>query len=884
MNDAIEMYQIAIDGYGKVLEDGCYQILKAEYALGSACMKIAEEERPKDVDVEKLFQKVLSGCKWRKSRRNPEEAPGSRNGEHRSTMETQISRHQDNERDWRELEFDTIGDLTLLYADQGDLAKAAKTYVRAIKRFGEPLPSKDVEAFVYHTDTYATQPFGERKKRNEGMGFVYQRAFKQFNSILRRGSQEHALTLITILNRGINLVLRERERERETEKLLRDAYDGLKCALGKEHAMVLIAAHHLAVLLDKRGVEWKEAGKLHQIAIEGFEKRLSNNNHDNIKGITDCMVRLGLGNHYLLLKEPKKDEARPKEDKACPEDKAREQFELVENFLQYPQGLCDQNLYNRLRHCAKLGTARTYMKTKSMSAKEILKDVESKLQCANHSDLDLCQTSFLLGQLYEDDHRKGKQYEGEHPLWLAEAAYKKSRRGYRHLIGPDSPLTLSVMKRLGRVRVELGKHLMINKNEEERKRAKGMTAKAEKIFCQAFESYQSLYGSLHPPTLRLASHLGLTCLELQNYEKAARLCKLARDGLVKACGEDDHTTIKAERALGLVYLAQWQLPKARKSADRVLKWCQQQGEKQNWMHIDASAEMGTVYEAEENLEDAKKMYKKARVGYSKIQGLHGALAGLEMEMKLGNLYRRQNKSRKAELIARSAIQRFQKIKPRGGVGLARAKILLAHILMDREGAMGILKEMSESLDKDHPLYIDAIAVLGSMEPRSTAEVDQKETYLREALRGYEAALVPGHVKTKNVMDLLSRLYRSLGRKAEAEAMDKRKNAIDFVAETVDDRAATNNDNIDHGIGQATKSWGDEEWGSASDKDDRCDGDLTGEDLTGEDLTGEDLTEDSFTEGELTSMTCRQTITVEKLATVLAIDSNWTSGLSRGIIW
>jgi hypothetical protein len=72
-----------------------------------------------------------------------------------------------------------------------------------------------------------------------------------------------------------------------------------------------------------------------------------------------------------------------------------------------------------------------------------------------------------------------------------------------------------------------------------------------------------------PPTLGLANHLGLVYLEPRRYPEAARLRKLAHVGLAKACGEDDHTTIIAERALSSTYLTQWELLKAHKAAHRV---------------------------------------------------------------------------------------------------------------------------------------------------------------------------------------------------------------------------------------------------------------------------------------------------------------------------
>jgi hypothetical protein len=66
------------------------------------------------------------------------------------------------------------------------------------------------------------------------------------------------------------------------------------------------------------------------------------------------------------------------------------------------------------------------------------------------------------------------------------------------------------------------------------------------------------------------------------------------------------------------------------------------------MHIDARAEMGTVYEAREDLECAGKMYREDHAGYGEIPGLDEELARADMATKLSNLHRRHNKLEEAE--------------------------------------------------------------------------------------------------------------------------------------------------------------------------------------------------------------------------------------------
>ncbi|KAI0543572.1 hypothetical protein F4679DRAFT_568226 [Xylaria curta] len=803
--DAISMYKIAIEGYDKVFEAGSRRTLKAKHALGRTSMQLKEEQHD---FAEKLFKEVLNECREKNIRgiiKKDDVDAVQHRGENAGTSKI----HENDAREWNELKYDTIGDLTLLYAGQSDMHKAIETYKLAMERLGvSPL---DIEAFDYNLATRASQLFEERKKRNEQAGALYQCAIKRLDSMLRKGLKEHALVLITVLNLGINRVFRGKSQEGETEDLLRRAYDGFqtlfdqeyKARRGSEHTMTLVAAHHLACLLDVRHFK-PEAEKLHQQAVRGLlERKVKYGNKD---AEILCMSLLGLGNHYISSKPPNK-------------KKAREQFEMVENLSKENIGLS-----NKFKFRAMLGVARANTK-KEAERTRYLEDIKTDLKriSQDRPDLDLCHARLALGQLYEDEYQ----------LELAEEEYRASLSGYRALMGPDYLGNISIMKRLGRVCEKLGKQWVMDEDAMKRRHAKKKTNEAREILLKALEDYQRLCGPMHPPMLRLAMHLGQLCLELRQRDEAALLSELARDGLVKALGEDDRATIAAERALGLTYLNQWRLQPAQKTAEQAIAWCEQHLSEQDQMRIEATAEMGAVYDACGNLEAAERMYQQALEGFQKARGVQNERA-LEMEMRLGDLYRKQGKASEAEEKIISALKGFQG-KPRCDVRIFETKMLLAHVTMDMKLAIEVQKEMGIKLDEDHELYIDSTALLGTL-----CKSVERGKYLKEALKSYEKVLVPGHGKIISVMNQLAEWYNDQGCETDAKEMEKCRDTIRKKDGSED--TFTTDHNVAYGAKRKViQSWSEgDEWANTDDDfEDESEEDIDSSDTTLS-LTGETI--------------------------------------------
>ncbi|GAB1316311.1 hypothetical protein MFIFM68171_06521 [Madurella fahalii] len=280
--DAAEMYELAVNGFGRTTRAGSYAALKAKRALGNAYMRTMEEQRQDD--AERLLLDVVEGCGTKNVRKQldaeiPTGPADAKSGVHQRGIKKKAftcKYHNHLLRKWHALELNALGDLTILYAGRGDMTKATEAYSRALKKFGTPPP--DIEAFSPPSDDShfvappqtlsvnsnyyphgsptwaASEPPGNREKWHKKARGLYHRAMKGFERLLP-DFRRNPLTLITELNLGINQIFRGRVLERETEDFLTRAYDGLKELLGRGHRMARTAARYLGILSDARRSE-----------------------------------------------------------------------------------------------------------------------------------------------------------------------------------------------------------------------------------------------------------------------------------------------------------------------------------------------------------------------------------------------------------------------------------------------------------------------------------------------------------------------------------------------------------------------------------------------------------------------------------------------------
>lgn len=793
LHEAIKMYKIAVAGYeslAKLVEPLDY--LEAQYVLSRVYVKVGQqrqaEKRPRE--AEDLFAKAkdLLDAVWRKCnektiRRQMKKANRSAQSKNTGGVGPQTTRGMANQPgrrakgakdsntssannkfatqgnrdrlkdynsgdhtdDWYRLELDTIADLTLLYADGHQFDQAAKTYCKALKKFGTPLDQ--IEVFIEEWESRLSQPHEENQVRDDAASHVYETALRRFDSLYRK---THVLNMITAVNLGINYS--NRTKFLEAEELLRRALKGFEELIdsadgkttGLKHMMTLLATRHLGVLLTLRH-NFGEAQKLLEKARNGFSLKLGPEHPLTLTVLSD------LAQNYYSKRPPQHDEA-------------ESLFRMAKIGFEKSIGS-----NHRLTLRTALGLSRVCAQKDVTTTLEICSDVLQRLAPrATAYDLDVCDTLFFLGRLYTE------QGNLEH----AETLLRECSAGFRFLGGPKSIKYLQASKRLGCL------CSLRNKTEE-----------AEKILSEALKGFETVQGAFHNSTLAIARDLGSLYLSQKRLKDAEALCDRAYKGFQKVYGRDSRSTAEAAQTLGSVYLEQGEFSNAKDmctkafhSFQNVLK------DKNNHAILKAAMDTAKVCAAiggMENTETAEKMYKRAVYGFTETKGADDPLT-LDAQLKLGEVYRQQGRYRIAEEMILGALRKLKLKFPQGDATVFEAMLCLGNLRFDqgntdngdRQGdeygkeAEHLIKEARDGLIKwlgpNAPLSLDASALLGELFLDGGCDADEGEELLKGVLEGYCETLTPGHPKTIRIMDRLIEQCEKETRPDEARALRKRK--------------------------------------------------------------------------------------------------------------
>jgi tetratricopeptide (TPR) repeat protein len=795
LSKAIGMYKIAIAGYeslGPLKVPLDYH--KAQYALGSVCVKVGKQKQAKkelkgpeslSIEAKNLFNEVLNKCDEKTVRKQTKKinksaqskdagqaGPASTGGtanrpdqrandgkdnEHTSTTKkksaTQGNQAKSTDQgsgdladDWYRLELNTIADLTLLYADEHQFDKAAETYSKALTKFGTaPL---EVEAFTGQWEFRLSQPYEDKKTRDDEASGVYERALRRFDSVFRK---THVLNMITALNLGINYSLRAKLQQ--AEDLLRRALEGFKKLLdsagrettGVEHMVMLLTFRHLGILLTEQH-KFDEAQELLEKALDGFSLKLG------LEDSSTLAVLCDLARNYLARRPPQYDEAEKLYQKAAT---GFERNRIRSN--------------HRLAFRAALGLTRVQARKDIVNASKSCKEVIRRLQQRTEArNLDVCDGQLFLGRLYEE--------QGD--LENAEATLRKCLEGFKYLDGPNSIKYLQAAKRLGCL-------------YDKQKNSDG----AETILKEALKGFETVLGAFHNSTLTIAQDLGSLHLRQKKLKEAEALCNRAFKGFEKVAGQDSRPTAEAAHALGTVYLEQGKFSQAKEMyAKAFLVYQKVLKDKNDPLILQAAIDWGKVCAAigdKENNETAAKMYQRAVDGFTKTNGAGDPLT-LDAQLKLGEVCRQQGKFQIAETKIQGALDGFQLNLTQGHPKIFEAKLRLGHLRFDQKNAdedddqgskeadeaEDLIKEARDSLvgslGPDDPLSLEASALLGELYLDNDEDADEGETLLKGVLDGYCEQLTPGHPKTIRTMDSLIDHYKTKGRSRYAKEMLKRK--------------------------------------------------------------------------------------------------------------
>jgi tetratricopeptide (TPR) repeat protein len=762
LEDAENMYRRAVEGFEGIGLSKQVSTLEAKHALGSVCIKVGKQGK-----AEKLFLDILQACDEknnRKLKREPkkpteENTRGQPNPAAKGNALPQADQGKSNEQrsnnkasDWHEVELDTVAGMSLLYADQGKLDKAAETYKRALKVFGRP--PDQVEVFTYDWGDRSSLPYTDRNERDKAAEMIYHRALRKFESEL---GKEHVFTLTTALNLGINYSLQGKSLE--AEELYRRACKGFEKELGTDHIMTLCSVRNLAVLLTIQH-KLAEATPMHQQAIDGFSTKFGPEHPFSL------MAMSNMGIHYMSLKEPQE---------------AENVFNWAVDGFRRKFGLDHRSTLGAMRD---LG--RAYVKQgKFDRAEELFGEVLQRFQLqVNVPDLEKCYSLIspdmeekmatealnrLVGEITRMDLEEchtfmslGRLYDVQGRWDEAEVAFRQCLQGYEKSAGPDAIDTLKATRRLGLLCKEQGK-----------------LDEAEEMIQQALDGFGKVRGPFHTATLKIAGHLSSLYIGQRKLDRAEEMYQRVFDGFEKVLGPDHQSTVEAAYTLGKLYMDQGKMKEAEKMNKRVLQEFEKTLGANHDSTLTAATDLGNVYTAMNRRDEAERMYRRAIEGFSKARG-PDHLFTLDPLLRLGNLHREQHKLDDAEAEIQQALNGLEHLLGPDCPDTLRAVLslgLLKHQQKRTDDAEKLIwrakNGLEEWLGPDDISTLDATANLGYLYLKDLYQLDKAEEYIKSALSGYEKTLIPGHPSTLRAVNHLTYLYQNQGRQEESEEILQR---------------------------------------------------------------------------------------------------------------
>jgi len=230
--------------------------------------------------------------------------------------------------------------------------------------------------------------------------------------------------------------------------------------------------------------------------------------------------------------------------------------------------------------------------------------------------------------------------------------------------------------------------------------------------------------------------------------------------------------------LGNLYNNQDKLAEAEKMYERALRGKEEALGPKHTSTLDTVNNLGSLYKGQGKLAEAEKMYERALRGKEEALGPKHT-STLTTVNNLGNLYIDQDKLAEAEKMYERALRgKEEALGPKhtstlttiNNLGLLYAgqgKLAEAEKMYERA-----LRGYEEALDPKHTLTLTTVNNLGLLYTNQGKLAEAKKMYER-ALRGYEEALGPKHTSTLTTINNLGLLYASQGKLAEAEKMYER---------------------------------------------------------------------------------------------------------------
>jgi tetratricopeptide (TPR) repeat protein len=508
-------------------------------------------------------------------------ADGIKGNEHEANDKTQEHRMNKIER----LEDNAIAGLTLLYAEQGNLAKAVETYIFALEDFSEKALDQ-VEAFTYEWAPGLYEDFKFKKARTKEREDVYKLAIKRFSTDL---GEDHSLTLITALNLGMNYKIQKKKAE--SEEMLKVALRGFRSTFekkhlvkaGSEHFMTLRCLQELAGWSVEEG-KFREAESMLRQVTSGFSAKFGLDQEHPF----GLLATLDQGRCYLYSQNLEK--AEEMFNKALTEFKQHEKFGDRHMFTAEAMRLLGTTSTNK----GELNTAEKHIK-KAISLLQRSYKLPHSYLCAAWESCALVQ---------EKQGRLGDSM----------SSIRKSLEGYKASAGPKSSRTLEASFVLGRLY-----------------RKQGNLDDAFEWFQKVVDGLDDLLGAYNRQTLHACAELGSLCRQQRKFDLAEQKYQRVQRGYERSLDADDPLIFEAAYQLGLVYKDQWKWSSAEKSLLKALQGLEKIPNHN--LRTEAVVELGDVYSGWHKFDKAEEMYDRAAREYSSTIGKDDPIA-LEITLKL----------------------------------------------------------------------------------------------------------------------------------------------------------------------------------------------------------------------------------------------------------
>jgi tetratricopeptide (TPR) repeat protein len=305
----------------------------------------------------------------------------------------------------------------------------------------------------------------------------------------------------------------------------------------------------------------------------------------------------------------------------------------------------------------------------------------------------------------------------------------------------------------------------------------GKDEQAEPLVVRALAIYEQQLGPEHPHTASILIHLGYIYRHQGKYEQAEPLLKRALAIDTKAYGTEHPNTALSLNNLALLYQDQGKYSQAEPLYQRALSIREQQLGPEHPSTALSLNNLALLYHHQGKYEQAEPLYERALSIYEQQVGpLHPNTAG--SLNNLANLYQDQGKYEQAEpLYQRALAISEQQLGPEhpntanslnnlAGLYRAQGKYEQAEPLLKRAFSID-----EKTLGPEHPDLATDLNNLAALY-FGQGKYAQAEPLFKRALAIYERILGPQHPTTQRIQANSARLLRTMGRDAEATALDQ----------------------------------------------------------------------------------------------------------------